>query len=175
MIDTVFSGRHVVVLENDGWEYVERKKAKEAVAVIAVTEDGRLLLTEQQRRPVGARVIELPAGLVGDEDESHDAAQTAKKELEEETGHDCDAVELLARGPSSPGITSEILSYYRATGVRRVGEGGGVGGESIVVHAIPVSRIERWLREKEEEGLLIDLKVWGGLYFLSKSRDGRDQ
>lgn len=162
---TLHASKQLLLLERDDWEYAERKKAKEAVAVVAVTEDGRLVLTEQHRVPVGARVIDLPAGLVGDEDRTLDAAGTAKKELEEETGYVCDSVELLARGPSSPGITSEIVSFYRATGVRREGEGGGVGGESITVHAIPVSRIERWLREKESEGILIDLKVWGALFF----------
>ena len=161
--------KDLLILENDGWEYVERKKAKEAVAILAVNDDGRVILTEQLRRPVNARVVDFPAGLVGDEDESVDAAATAKKELEEETGHVCDDVELLARGPSSPGITSEIVSFYRATGVRRVGEGGGVGSESITVHTIPLSRIERFLRDKESEGVLIDLKIWGGLYFLTKS------
>jgi ADP-ribose pyrophosphatase len=165
----ISSGKHVLLLSDDNWEYAERKKGKEAVAVIAVTEDGRLILTEQERRPVDARVIDLPAGLVGDEDEHHDAAATAKKELEEETGYVCDSVELLAKGPSSPGITSELVSFYRASGVRQTGEGGGVGGESITVHAIPIARIERWLKEKQEEGVLVDLKVWGALYFSTKS------
>lgn len=168
-MNTVYTGKHVAILENDGWEYVERKKGKAAVAVIAVTEDGKLILTEQQRRPVDAAVIDFPAGLVGDEDGNTDPAETAKKELEEETGYVCDAVELLARGPSSPGITSEIVSFYRATGVRKEGEGGGVGGESITVHAIPLSSIERWLRKRESEGALIDLKLWGGLYFSAKN------
>lgn len=168
-MNTVYTGKHVALLESDGWEYVERKKAKEAVAVIAVTEDGKLILTEQHRLPVDAAVIDFPAGLVGDEEGNSDPAETAKKELEEETGYVCDAVELLARGPSSPGITSEIVSFYRATGVRKEGEGGGVGGESITVHAIPLSSIERWLRKRESEGALIDLKLWGGLYFSAKS------
>jgi ADP-ribose pyrophosphatase len=163
---TVCSGKRVVLLEDEGWEYVERKKGKSAVAVIAVDEDGRLILTEQFRRPVNARVIDLPAGLVGDEEGSDDPAVTAKKELEEETGHTCDAVERLAHGPTSPGITSELVSFYRATGVRRVGEGGGVGGESITVHAIPASRVKRWLRDREAEGVLVDVKLWCALFWV---------
>src|SRR6185436_10565451 len=103
----ICEGKRLIVFERDDWEFVERKKGKEAVVVIAQTDDGRVILTEQLRRPVDARVIEFPAGLVGDEDESEDAAETAKKELEEETGYTCERVELLARGPSSPGITSE--------------------------------------------------------------------
>lgn len=164
---TVFEGDHVLVLEQDGWQFVERKKGKEAVAIVAVTNDDRVVLTEQHRKPVGARVVDYPAGLVGDEEGSDDPAATAKKELEEETGFVCEAVELLAKGPSSPGITSEIVSFYRARGLSRAGEGGGVGGEDIEVHLVPRNEIEGWLRRKREAGVLIDLKVWGGLFFLT--------
>jgi ADP-ribose pyrophosphatase len=163
---TEFEGKHVIVFTRDGWEFVERKSAKEAVAVVAATDDGKIVLTEQYRRPVDRRVIDLPAGLIGDEDDS-DAATTAKKELEEETGYRCRAVERLAGGPSSPGITSEIVHLYRATGLTREGAGGGVGGEEITVHAVPLREAAQWLKEKEKDGVLIDLKVWSGLFFLS--------
>lgn len=162
---TVFEGDHVLVIERDHWQYVERKKGKEAVAVIAETDDGKVILTEQFRRPMNARVIDWPAGLVGDEDPSADAAETAKKELEEETGYVCKSVERLAKGPTSPGITSEQVSLYRARGVRRKGEGGGVGGEDITVHTVPRGELLRWLRDQDA---LIDLKVWAGLYFLQR-------
>jgi ADP-ribose pyrophosphatase len=164
---TVFEGDHLYVLERDHWQYVERKKGKAAAAVLAETDDGEVILTEQFRRPLNARVIDFPAGLIGDEDANTDGAGTAKKELEEETGYACDSVELLARGPSSPGITSEVVSLYRASGVRKVGKGGGVGGEDIAVHVVPRARLQAFLREKEEQGVLIDLKV--ALFFLSQS------
>ena len=166
MSKTVFEGKHLLVLENDDWQYVERKKAKSAVAVVAETEDGRVLLTEQFRKPLQKRVIDYPAGLVGDEEGTSDPAATARKELEEETGYTCASVELLASGPTSPGITSETVSFYRARGVTKQGEGGGVGGEDITVHAIARAELAAWLHGKENDGVLIDLKVWGGLYFL---------
>ncbi|HET8773428.1 MAG TPA: NUDIX hydrolase [Thermoanaerobaculia bacterium] len=156
---TVFEGDHVYVLERDHWQYVERKKGKEAAAVLAETEDGGVILTEQFRRPLNARVIDFPAGLIGDEDPALDGPATAKKELKEEAGYTCDSVELLARGPSSPGITSEIVSLYRAHGVRKTGKGGGVGGEEITVHVVPRARLRSFLREKQEQGVLTDLKV----------------
>lgn len=167
MKKTVFEGDHLLVLEREGWQYVERKKAKEAVAVVAETDDGHVILTEQSRDPVDARVIDFPAGLVGDEGRES-PEETARKELDEETGFACDSVELLARGPSSPGITSEIVSFYRARGVRRRGQGGGVGGEEIEVHLVPRREILGWLERKAAEGALIDLKIWGGLYFLGR-------
>ena len=163
---TICEGKRVLLLERDDWEFVERKKGKEAVAVIALTDDNRAILIEQHRKPVEARVIDWPAGLVGDEDGSSDPVETAHKELKEETGYECDSVELLARGPSSPGITSEIVSLYRAVGVRKVGKGGGVEGEDITVHVVPHDSVEQWLKKQSGAGKLIDLKVWAGLHFL---------
>ena len=161
----VFEGDHLYVFERDGWQYVERKKSREAAAVLAETDDGEVILTEQFRRPLNARVIDFPAGLIGDENPDTDGAETAKNELEEETGYTCESVELLFRGPTSPGITSEIVSLYRARGVRRVGKGGGVGGEDITVHVVPRGRVRAFLQEKAEQGVLTDVKV--GLYFLA--------
>lgn len=157
MVKKIFSGKHVIVYERGGWEYVERKSAREAVAIIAVT-GGKLVLTEQFRRPVGARVIDLPAGLV----EKYGPAETARRELEEETGFTCDRVTRIVRAATSPGITSELVTYYRAIHPRRSSEGGGVEGENITVHLVPLKGIEKWLKKQRA---LIDSKVWTGLYF----------
>lgn len=164
----IFEGKHLLVLERDDWQYVERQKGKEAVAVIAFTEDDELILVEQFRRPLNARVIDFPAGLVGDEDANSDPAEEARKELEEEAGYVCDSVELVAKGATSPGITSEIVSLYRARGVRKTGEGGGVGSESITVHRVPRGELAGWAREKEAQGVLIDVKL--SIYLLTTSR-----
>ena len=153
-----FDGKHLVVLDRNDWEFAERKKAKEAVAILALTEDGELILTEQYRAPVDAKVIDLPAGLI----EQYEAEETAWRELEEETGYTCDEVDLLASSPTSPGITSEIVHFYRAKGVRRVGKGGGVGSEDIEVHLVPLADVPGWLESRK---VLIDAKIWAGLYF----------
>ena len=158
----VFEGKHVILLSEGEWEFVERKTAKEAVAIVAVTDDGRLILTEQFRLPVNARVIDLPAGLI----EEFGAEETARRELKEETGFTCNRVDLLATAPTSPGITSEIVHFYRARELRRQGKGGGVGGEEITVHDVPLRDVDRWLRSK---AVLVDTKVWAGLYFAMQS------
>ena len=157
MVKKIFKGKHVIVYERAGWEYVERKGAKEAVAIIAVT-DGKLVLTEQYRRPVDARVIDLPAGLI----EDYGPAETARRELHEETGFTCDRVTRLAKAATSPGITSELVTYYRAVNPVRSGKGGGVGAEDITVHLVALKSIERWLKTQRA---LIDSKVWTGIYF----------
>jgi len=158
----IFEGKHVVVFERNGWEFVERKNPKEAVAILAVTDDHKLVLTEQYRTPLDARVIDLPAGLI----EEYGAEETARRELEEETGFTCNSVRLLGASPTSPGITSEVVRFYRAEGVRRVGKGGGVGSEKIEVHTVPLADIRKWLASRKE---LVDVKIWAGLYFASQS------
>lgn len=165
---TKYEGKRVMLRERDGWEFAERIKGKTAVAVIAQTSDGKVILTEQYRRPVDARVIDWPAGLVGDEEGVDDRAETAKKELEEETGYDCSRVELLAEGPTSPGITSERVSIFRAHDVERTSDGGGVEGEDITVHTVPLDGLVEWLQRKQRDGVLIDLKLWSGMYFLTR-------
>jgi len=166
----IFEGRHVLVIEHDGWEFVERKKGKSAVVILAVTDDDHVILVEQLRRPVNARVIDFPAGLVGDEDGHEDPEETAKRELEEETGYACAKVERLTAGPTSPGITSETVAFYRARGLSQRGAGGGVAGEDIAVHRVPRSDIEGWLKRKDDEGVLIDVKVWAGLWWLGSTQ-----
>ncbi|MGH9418679.1 MAG: NUDIX hydrolase [Thermoanaerobaculia bacterium] len=162
----IFEGKHILVLERDGWEFVERKRGKSAVVVLAVTDDDCILFVEQFRRPVNARVIEFPGGLVGDDDDNEDPAETAKRELEEEAGFACERVERLTSGPTSPGITSETVAFYRARGLAQRGAGGGIGNEDIAVHRVPRNDVADWLKRKESEGVLIDVKVWLGLWWL---------
>jgi ADP-ribose pyrophosphatase len=161
---TIFEGKHVIVIERDGWEYVERKKGKSAAAIVARTDDGKIVLVEQYRRAVDARVIDFAAGLVGDEGDD-DAAATARKELEEETGYRCATLEPLASGPTSPGITSETVAFFRAGELQRTGD----GEAEITVYEIAEEKIVEWLRAKASAGVLIDVKVWAGLYLLSQS------
>jgi len=162
----VFEGKHLLVLERDEWQFVERKKGKSAVVILAVTDDDRVVFIEQYRRPVDARVIEFPAGLVGDEEGHDDPEETAKLELEEETGYTCATVERLTTGPTSAGITSELVTFYRARGLEQRGKGGGISGEDIAVHRVPRNAVIDWLTRKNGEGTLIDAKVWAGLWWL---------
>jgi len=165
----LFESERLILFSADGWEYAERRKGKTAAAVIAITDANEIVLTEQYRPPVNARVIDLPAGLIGDEDESSDALATARKELEEETGFTCRDVELVAECATSPGITSERVTFVRARGLTRSGAGGGVGNEKITSHTVSMTNVVEWLREREKDGALIDGKVWSAMYFVNQS------
>lgn len=172
MNDVLYSGRFIEVERREGWEFVRRRNATAVVGVIAVTPEGELLLVEQRRIPVDARVIELPAGLVGDGRADEELLTAAARELEEETGWTSTALTLLTRGPSSAGLTSEVTTLVRARKLTRIGAGGGVAGEDIVVHRVPLVGIADWLAGRSAAGLLIDHKVHAALWWLSRERPG---
>ena len=167
--DTLAEGRFLRLVVRDRWEFVERVNVKDVAVLVPTTADDQIVLVEQFRIPVGCRMVELPAGLVGDEDEFRDEGllEAANRELEEETGYRADSISLLGRCPSSGGMTSEIVSFLHATGLRKVGDGGGVEGESITVHVVPLGNLPDWLRAREGEGLLVDPKIHAGLNMVS--------
>ncbi|MGA2863601.1 MAG: NUDIX hydrolase [Verrucomicrobiota bacterium] len=166
-----WEGKFLRVIKCGRWEYVERVGTTGAVAIVAVTDDARLVLTEQYRIPVGQRVIELPAGLAGDvPDQATEAfAQAARRELLEETGYEAAELRPLTSGPPSAGLASEIVTFFQATGLRRVAAGGGADQEEIQVHAVPLRRVDQWLRERIQQGVLVDPKVYAGLYLAAKT------
>src|ERR1017187_9697315 len=86
-------GRHLRFVERNGWEFVERKNVTGIAILVALTDWGGVLLVEQHREPVGARVLELPAGLAGDEGEES-AESAANRELVEETGYRAGVLEV---------------------------------------------------------------------------------
>ena len=161
-------GRRVRLVREAHWEYAERTNARGAVVLAAVTNDGRLLLVEQYRIPVGRRVIEPPAGLVGDvAGEEEEALETAaRRELLEETGYEARQLELASIGPPSAGLASEIVAFFVARGLTKIHDGGGDSSEEIVVHAVPLDEVDAWLDARAAEGTLIDPKVYAALYFL---------
>ena len=160
-------GRHVRLVQRRGWEYAERPDCGGIVAILAVTDDARLVLVEQYREPVGRSVIELPAGLAGDVrgEEGEALTAAAHRELLEETGYQADDMVYLTEGPPSAGLSDEIITFFRAIGLRKVGGGGGVGHEQIKVHEVPLDGVAAWLTEAAAAGALIDPKVYTGLYF----------
>ena len=166
-VEVLRDGKHIQLVRRGSWEFTRRKNVSGIVGIIAVTDDRKLVLVEQHRPPVGARVIELPAGLAGDSAEhaDEDLGVAARRELLEETGYEARAMERVAAGAASAGMTDEIITLFRATGLKKTGSGGGDESEDIAVHEVPLDRVIPWLAEQEGGGKRIDLKVYAGLYF----------
>jgi ADP-ribose pyrophosphatase len=163
----VADGKFIQLVRRGKWEYARRKGVSGIIGIVAVTDDGRLLLVEQERAPVAARVIELPAGLAGDEAGHADEPleRAARRELLEETGYEAREMTRVAAGAASAGMTDEVITMFVARGLTKAGDGAGDGSEDITLHEVPLGEVEAWLEARVGEGRLIDLKVYGGLYF----------
>lgn len=172
---TLCSGKFLALIKEGHWEYAERIGVTGAVIIIAVTPDQKLLLVEQYRIPIHARTIELPAGIVGDEpgSASEPVQDAARRELLEETGYAAESIEVLTHGPASSGLTSEVVTLVLASKLKRIHAGGGVANEKIEVHEIPLDHVGEWLAAKAAAGLLIEPKVYAGLYFLARRDEVR--
>ena len=170
---TVYEGRYQRMVVRGTWEYSERTHPGGLAAiVIAVTPEDKVLFVEQFRIPLQARTIEMPAGLVGDVDSGESIEQSAIRELEEETGWTAEHAQVLMIGPTSSGASSEKIAFVRASGLRKVGAGGGDPSEDITVHEVPRSAAAAWLAGKLGQGYELDAKLWAGLWMIDHNPDG---
>lgn len=156
--EVMWQGRFITAKRRGQWEYVSRARGIKAAVILAV-EDGHVLLVEQYRVPLGARCIELPAGLIGDHDEGEDTITSAARELEEETGYRAAVLEIVGEFFSSPGMVSESFTLVRASGLTKVSEGGGVDGENITVHRVDLEDVPSFVQAKRADGCVIDVKL----------------
>ena len=150
-----WQGKYIRAMTRGRWEYVSRVGDVRAVVIFAEYE-GRVILIDQTRVGLGRRCLELPAGLVGDEDPNATVEETAVKELEEETGFTAERIERLGDFYASPGMLSEGFTLVRAHGVRPTGGG---HEEDIVVHLVARADIPALIEQKRADGFAIDVKL----------------
>lgn len=153
--EVMWQGKYIRAWKRGRWEYVSRVGDVRAVVIFAEFE-GKVILIDQTRIALGGRCLELPAGLVGDEDPGATVEETAVKELEEETGFTASSVERLGDFHASPGMLAEGFSLVRAHGVRPTGGG---HEDDIVVHLVARADIPSFVEQKRAEGFAIDVKL----------------
>lgn len=163
----LFEGKFLRLIKEGRWEYVERVRANGAVMVIAVTPEKELILVEEYRYPLHSITIGLPAGISGDEG-PESLENSARRELLEEAGYQARDMVHLCTGPSSPGLTTEMISFFMATGLTKISSGGGVDNEDITVHHVPLDTIDKWISDQLTQGKILDPKVYLGLHFLHR-------
>ena len=168
----VAEGKYLRFVKKAGWEYVQRNNCTGIVIIFAMSDDGKVVFTEQYRPPVNCRVIENAAGLVNDQSKKESFSTAARRELLEETGYKAKKMVQIVHGPVSGGLTSDLVYIFLAKGLKKISNGGGDHTENIKVHEIPLKQVPQWLRQKEKEGCLVDPKVYAGLYFFSCFWDG---
>lgn len=174
-IRVLWTGQHLVMVARGRWEFVTRKGASGVVGIVAVTDEGRLLLVEQHRPPINRPSVELPAGLAGDLPgaRAESLAAAARRELLEETGYEAAEVLPLVEGVSSAGLSDETVTLMLARGLRKTGSGGGDASEQIIVHEVPIDEVHGFLRERVKAGAAIDFKIYAALYLLQLTADFR--
>jgi ADP-ribose pyrophosphatase len=128
-------------------------------AVVVAIDDGHVILVEQYRVPLGARCLELPAGLVGDETAGEPIETAARRELEEETGYSADAMEVIGKFASSPGMIGETFTLVRASGLRQIAAGGGIGDEDITVHRVALADVASFVKARRAAGVIADVRL----------------
>jgi ADP-ribose pyrophosphatase len=172
----VFSGQRLRVrLETralpDGgthqYEIVEAPPAAVVVPILPGEEGGepRVLLVEQERPPVGQRLLEVPAGLM---DGAEPPEDTARRELLEETGYAAGALIPLGRLYPSPGVMTELLHLFLATDLGRVAGGPADPNEIDRVVSLPLSDAIAMART----GRILDAKTIVGLLLARETLQG---
>jgi ADP-ribose pyrophosphatase len=161
-------GKYLRLVAQSGWEWVERVNTSGAAVIAAVTDEGSLILVEQFRIPMQRRVLDLPAGLVGDDPGAAGEAliDAARRELYEETGYEGGEWHFAVSGPASPGLATEVYSLFVVRGVKKTGPGGGDARENIEVHLVPLAGLDAWLDAKRRSGVMVDPKIYLGRCFL---------
>lgn len=164
-IETLAEGTYLGLYKQENWEFAKRPNSTACVGILPILNGDSIILIEQYRIPTQSKVIEIPAGLAGDEPEhaAESLADTAKRELIEETGYSGN-ITLLIASPTSPGMTPELTHLFAATELTKVAEGGGIDGEDIISHIVPLSELDTFLSEKQNQGYDIDFKIHASLW-----------
>jgi ADP-ribose pyrophosphatase len=159
--EIVWQGKFITAKTQGKWEYVSRSRGIKAAVILAIDAEDHVILVEQYRIPLGCSCIELPAGLVGDDDslQGEEATAAAARELEEETGYHAARMDVIGEFYSSPGMVSESFTLLRAHGLTKVGPGGGTPGENITVHRVPRREISAAISRWREAGYGIDTRL----------------
>lgn len=172
-VKNLYKGRFLGIRERDRWEYATRTNASAVAVLVPLTKEDELILVEQYRIPVNGKVIELPAGLVGDQGDPDEPIEiAAHRELIEETGYRSGSLSHLLTCPSSPGMCDEQISFFLALELQKIGPGGGDDSEDIEVHAVPLAQVSDWLAEKMKTGCQVDPKTYAALFWLQRLKAG---
>ncbi|WP_059171025.1 NUDIX hydrolase [Bacillus sp. FJAT-27445] len=149
----IFNGK-IISLRVDDVELPNGKTSKReivkhpgAVAVLAVTDENKIVLVEQYRKAMERTIVEIPAGKL---EKGEDPAECARRELEEETGYECKELEWLISFYTSPGFADEIIHLYLAKGLsQKQGAAGLDEDEFVNVEEISLDEALKYVKEKK--------------------------
>jgi ADP-ribose pyrophosphatase len=153
------------ILLPDGQEAVrEYLTHPGAVAIVAILDDGRVLLERQYRYPIAKACIEIPAGKL---EIGEDHLLCAKRELEEETGYTAKKWSYIRRIHPVISYSTELIDIYLAEDLVP-GKSKLDDEEFLDVFAAPLEQLITWV----EEGEITDVKTTISTYWLDRYRRG---
>lgn len=155
----VWEGKRFAVVVEDGFEVAH---TPDAVAIVALDADGRVVLVRQRRTAVDADVLELPAGLI---DEGEEPLESARRELREETGLRGGRWRELTSFWTTPGFVDERVTVFLAEGLDE-GEPEPDDAEDLEPVRWTVEEVEARLGELDDATTII------GLLLLLRERSG---
>jgi ADP-ribose pyrophosphatase len=100
-----------------------------AVAVIALTKEGKIVMVEQYRKALEKSIVEIPAGKL---EKGEEPKKTAERELEEETGYGCKNMKHLISFYTSPGFADELVHLYIAEDIYKMENASGADEDEFV-------------------------------------------
>ncbi len=119
-------------------------EAPEWINVIALTEDGNIVLVEQYRHGIDETTLEIPGGMT---DAGETPLKAAKRELVEETGYTSNKWTFLGKSSSNPAIINNFTHLYLAENCAKTEKQHTDGTEDIAVHTLPVADFLKYVKE----------------------------
>ncbi|MFJ8235086.1 NUDIX hydrolase [Ureibacillus sp. NPDC094379] len=149
----IFSGK-IISLKVDDVLLPNGKEGKReiinhpgAVAVIAITKEGKLVLVEQYRKALERSIIEIPAGKL---ERGEEPELAARRELEEETGYGCHDISYLQSFATSPGFADEVIHLYVAKDLYEIEEKAELDEDEFVsLMEVSIEEAEEMVRDQK--------------------------
>ena len=167
LASTYINSGHILNLRLDDILLPEGRSAlrevvehKNAVGILPVDEDGRLLFVSQYRYAVGAELLEIPAGLV---ENGEDPKATAIRELQEECGYKPGYIQKMFDFYCSPGFSTELLTVYFA---KQLTPSKLPQDDDELIEVVPLMLCEA--EEKIAKGKIIDAKTIAAIYWYGR-------
>ena len=116
--DRVYTGKVItlkvdtVEIPGQGYQKRELVEVGGAVGIVAITDDNKVVLVKQFRKPIEKPIFEIPAGKL---EKNESPKECAERELKEETGYSAKNIKLIHKFFTSAGFSNEIMFVYLAT------------------------------------------------------------
>lgn len=151
--EKIYDGR-VISLQVEDVELPNGKTSKReiikhpgAVAILPITDEGKIVMVEQYRKALERTLVEIPAGKL---ERGEDPKHCAQRELEEETGYVCEKLDWLISFYTSPGFADEIVHLYVATGLTKKENAASLDEDEFVnLLEISLSEAKQYIEEQK--------------------------